>query len=643
MSAPAADGGARTLLRALRFVAPLRGRVAVKVALLLVSIVPLVLVPWPGKIVIDHVIEGAPIVPGEYPFFVRPVALLLEGRSPGEMLLWTLAIQLALIAEVGAFGAGTRERDEADAWLGSGYDTQTRSENEANAGFSLAGGLLGWVDFRWTLRLTQDLNHHYRSLLFARLQSLPMRAFDDTSIGDAVYRVLIDTPSITWAVWRVVLTPVAAPALIGASALALRFGYGEHPALTWAALGAMPVALLATLPFAAAVRRRHRASREAGATTTSSAEEGLAQVLAVQSLGAEQRESGRFDRDSWSSFGAYRAVVRTAIAAFLFGLVPGAALAGFAFLYAADLVIAGEISRGDFLVVFAYYAQAAFAGVSLGALWFELQGAAAGLDRAFALLDMPPESDPPDAAPLPRIQRGFRLEDVGYRHPDGTLALEGVSFEARVGELVALVGPAGAGKTTLAHLLPRYLEPTAGRVLVDGVDARSVSRHALRAQVSYVFQEIWLFDGTVAENLRLGAPDADDAALWRALREARAEAFVRELPEGLDTRVGRGGGRLSVGQRQRLAIARALVRDTPVLILDEPTSALDPETEQALVASLHEAGRDRLVMVIAHRISTIRAADRIVFLDAGRVVEQGPPGELLARPGGAYRRFAELH
>jgi len=635
-------GVLRTFGRALRFVAPLRARVAGKIALLLASVLPLVLVAWPGKIVIDHVIEGRPVDPAAYPWFVRPFAAWVAGGSPLEILLWTLAAQLVLLLAVGVLGAGGRERDEADAWLAGGHDTQTRTENEANAGFSLAGGLLGLWDLRYTMRLTQDLNHHFRARLFQQLQALPMRTFDDERIGDAVYRVMIDTPSITTACWRILLTPVASPVVIAMAAAGLHFAYGDQPALMWAALGALPVAFLASLPFASSMRDRSRRSREDGAVTTSTAEEGLAQVLAVQSLGGGARERGRFDRDSWQGFGSYRAVLRTGIAAFLLGLVPGAALAGYAFLHSIDLVIGGTLSRGDFLVVFTYYAQAAIAALSLGSLWFELQGAAAGLERVFGLLDLPAEADAPGAPPLAPLRGELRCERVGYRHPDGTLAVDDVTFQARVGELVAIVGPAGAGKTTLAHLLPRYLEPTSGRVLADGVDLASVSLASLRAQVSYVFQETWLFDGTIEENLRLGAPEASGGALARALRLARADEFVASLPQGLATRVGRGGSQLSVGQRQRLAIARALVRETPILILDEPTSALDPGTEQALVASLREAGRGRLVVVIAHRLTTIRAADRILFLEAGRLVEEGTHAELAARPGGAYRRFLDL-
>jgi ABC-type multidrug transport system fused ATPase/permease subunit len=630
------------LRRVLRYARPFRARFAVKLFLLVTSVLPLILIPWPGKIVIDHVIESAPIDPAVFPFFVRPFAELLVGATPLAILGWTAAVQIALLVLVGAFGASAREQDTADAYLAGGHDTQTRTENEANSGFSLAGGLLGWLDFRYTLRLTQDLNHHYRSSLFERIHALPMTAFDDERIGDAVYRVMIDTPSITTATHRILLTPIGAPTIIAATAAAMGFTVTEAPGLALAALAMIPVALLASAPLAGGMRRRSLASRAAGSVTTSTAEEGLAQVLAVQSLGAGEHQRGHFDRDSWSSFGAYRAVVRTSMAAFLLGFVPGSVVVGWAIMHAADLVITGAMSRGDFLVVFTYFVQAAIAAITLGALWFDLQAASAGLERVFFLMDQPCEQDAPDARPLAALRRGIRFDGVGYRYPDGTRALGEVSFEARVGELTAIVGPAGSGKTTLAHLAARFLEPTAGRVLYDGRDARSLTLDSLRAGVSYVFQETFLFDGTIEDNLRLAAPDATEAELHAALATARAAEFVERLPDGLRTRVGRGGSQLSVGQRQRLAIARALVRDAKVLILDEPTSALDPDTEAALVQSLQDAGRDRLVMIVAHRLSTIRAADQILFLADGELVESGTHAELLARPGSAYRRFVEM-
>jgi ABC-type multidrug transport system fused ATPase/permease subunit len=643
LSVPAL-GPIEVLRRVLRYAAPFRTRFAIKLAIMLVSIFPLLLLPWPGKIVIDHVIEALPVVPEAYPFFIRPFLDALVGATPLQVLLWTVLAQLVLLLLVGALGASVREQDTADAYLASGHDTQTRTENEANAGFSLVGGLLGWLDFRFTIRLTQDLNHHYRTSLFERVHTLPMTAFDDERIGDAVYRVMIDTPSITTACHRILLTPIGSTVAIALAAAAMYFSVDRQPTLMLASLAMIPVALLATLPLAAQMRRRSLASRDAGSVTTSTAEEGIAQVLAVQSMGAGDQQRDHFDRDSWSSFGAYRAVVRTAMATFLVGFVPGAIVVGWALLHAADMVIGGELTRGHYLVIFTYFVQSAIAAVTLGALWFDLQGAAAGLERVFFLMDQPAERDADGARPFPGLRDALRFEHVRFRYPDGTPALDDVSFEARAGTLTAVVGPAGSGKTTLAHLAARFLEPTEGRVTLDGIDARHWTRDTLRARISYVFQETFLFDGSVAENLRLGAPQATDADLWRALEQARAADFVAQLPAQLATRVGRGGSQLSVGQRQRLSIARALVRDSDVLVFDEPTSALDPETEGALVESLHAAGRvrPRLVLVIAHRLTTIRTAHQILFLEDGRLVERGTHDELVARPGGAYRRFVEL-
>jgi ABC-type multidrug transport system fused ATPase/permease subunit len=307
-----------------------------------------------------------------------------------------------------------------------------------------------------------------------------------------------------------------------------------------------------------------------------------------------------------------------------------------------DLAIAGQLSTGDFALLITYFIQIATYATILATLWMRVQNVSSGLQRVFALMDLPGEDDTRDLPPLPPLRREVRLEDANFAYEDGTQALQGVDVVMPIGEVTALVGPAGAGKTTLAWLVPRFLRPTRGRVLFDGEDVAGAALESVRAQVAFVFQETQLFDATVEENLRIGRPEATDAELRRAAEIAGAEGFIRALPQGWRTRLGRGGGALSVGQKQRLAIARALVRDAPVLILDEPTSALDPETERRLVAALREASRSRVVLVIAHRLSTIRAADQILFLDAGRVIERGTHDELMARPGGAYRRYVEL-
>ncbi|MGH0036643.1 MAG: ABC transporter ATP-binding protein [Myxococcota bacterium] len=632
------------LVRALRYVGPFRWQFAVKAGLLFASVVPMLLVPWPIKILIDHVIEKIPIEGAldGYPTLLRPLVAQLAPLDTTGILVALFVFLIVLLLVGGAFGSAGGERDRADARMANGYDTATRTENEANEGWSFAGGLLGLLDFRYTLRLTQAFNHHYRRALFERIQALPITAFDDEKIGDAVYRVMYDTPAITNACYRIILTPLAAPLLIVLVALFLRSAYGDHPVLYWSALAFIPLALCVSLPMAGLVRRRAARSRHAGAVTTSTAEEGMANILAVQSLGGEARQRGRFDSDSWDSFGAYRSFLLAGIATFLLAAIPGIVLVGYAFLYVTDLVTEGVLTRGDFALLFGYYLRIAFTAVDLGGLWFSVQGNAAGLQRVFFLMDLPGERDRDGGEVLEGVNDGVRIEGVEFDYPDGSPALRDVDLEARVGEMVAFVGPAGAGKTTLAYLIPRFLEPRRGSVRIDGRDASRLTLDSLRAQVAFVFQETVLFDATVEENIRIGRPEASDADVERAARLAGALEFIERLPQGFQTPLGRSGGKLSTGQKQRLAIARALVREAPILILDEPTSALDPDTEQQLVRTLDAIRGERLIIVIAHRLSTVLAADQIVFLEDGRIVERGRHDDLVARPQGAYRRFIEL-
>jgi ABC-type multidrug transport system fused ATPase/permease subunit len=632
------------LARALRYAAPFRGRLTAKFGLVMLSLVPRLLLPWPVKIIIDHVIRGVPVgdpsVP--YPTFLWPLLAPLEGLSSSEILLWMLAIQAVLVIFIGALGSTAAEVDHTEDDMASGRDMATRTENEANWGHSFVAGLLGLFEFRFTLRLTQAFNHHYRSRLFERIQALPITAFDDARIGDAVHRLMYDTPSITRAVYRLLLVPTAGVVALLITVGALRLVYGDTPGIAWSAFGFLPLSVIIALGFGALLRRRARAAREAGATTTTSLEEGFANIVAVQSLGAEDRQRGRFERDSWAAFGEYRALVRVMIAAIGAGAIPALALSGWLYVTLTDLVIRGELSTGDFAVVFIYFAQIAGYSTRIGSLWLQVQDAAAGLSRVFSLMDQPAEEDRADAQPLAPVRRGVRVEDLHVRYPDGTEAVRGVSFEAPVGSLTALVGPAGAGKTTLAYAIPRFVQPESGRVLIDDIDIARVTQDSLRSQIGFVFQETALFDASVEANIRVGLPGASDAQVQRAAAAAGADEFIEALPEGYRTRLGRAGGKLSVGQKQRLAIARALVREAPILIFDEPTSALDTETEQHLLATLREAARTRCVVVISHRLSSVRAADQILFVAEGRVLERGSHDELMARPDGAYRRFATL-
>ena len=236
----------------------------------------------------------------------------------------------------------------------------------------------------------------------------------------------------------------------------------------------------------------------------------------------------------------------------------------------------------------------------------------------------------------------MELRNAGLVYPDGRRALDDVSFEAKIGEIVAFVGPTGSGKTSLAYLIPRYHLATEGEVLIDGINVQELTVESLRDQVTYVFQETQLFSDSILDNVRYGAPDASQEEVEAVAKIAGIHDFIESLPEGYETKLGTTTSKISVGQKQRLSIARGLLRESKILILDEPTSALDPETEKYLVSSLHEAAKNRLVIIIAHRLSTIANADKILFLDEGHVLEQGTHAELMERPGGQYRRFVNL-
>jgi ABC-type multidrug transport system fused ATPase/permease subunit len=547
-----------------------------------------------------------------------------------------------LLLLLGAFGLDDSERAETNAKLSGGQDTATTTENAANAGFSPAGGLLGLLEFHWTLRLTQAFNHYYRSRVFERIQALPMTAFDDERIGDTVYRMMYDTPALTAACYGLLLAPVVDLVGMLLTVGVLRLSFGAHPFLVWSAFAFLPIALISTSPFATALRHRGERSREAGATTTSTVEEGLANILAVQSLGGQQRERERFAGDSWDSFTRYRSSLLLGMGALLAAIVPALFILTRAYFYVLTLAIGNQISVGDVSLLFSYFVIVLRYAGHLGGLWSQVQESAAGLHRVFFLMDLAAEEDPPAAQGLAPIREGIQTEDVHFAYTDGTSVLQGVSFAARVGQVTAFVGPAGAGKTTLAYLIPRFLSPQSGRVLIDGADIARVTRQSLRAQIAFQFQETVLFDGTVEDNIRFGKLDASETDVCRAAEVAGADEFIRTLPQGYQTSLGRAGSKLSVGQKQRLSLARALVRDTPILILDEPTSALDPETEKHFLTRLREVSRTRLVLIITHRLSTAAAADQILFLANGHILERGSPGELLSHPGSAYRRYVDL-
>ena len=616
--------------------------IAKTVLAFLAGAIPITILPWPVKILIDHVVLGRPVSEATgYPPLWHPFLDAFAGATPLEVLAAVMGIFAALIVLMGAYASGEWARDEVDANLEEGHDTATRVENRLHGGHSHVGGIYGFIEFKINTRLTQSINHYLRSRLFERIKALPMTTLEDQRIGDSVYRVMYDTPSINMPFYEGWGRTVMCIAGIAMAVGTFMSAYPESPGFVLITAAVFPVFFVLSTPFWRMARRRAQASRAAGAIATSTIEEGMDNVLVVQSLGGNRKEKERFGDDSGESFKRYRGFVWIGVSVGQIVEIGYFMIVMGCILYATTQIGDGGMSPGDYGALLFYLKWIRGPARAMGLAWVELQYHASGLRRVFALMDMAAEEDL-GSRKLPRIERGVALRNVGFVYPDGRRALAGINLTAAVGQIVAIAGPTGAGKTTLAGLIPRYRVATEGEVLIDSVNANDATLGSLRSQVTYVFQETQLFSESILDNIRFGKPDASPGEVERVARIAGAHDFIAALPDGYQTVLGSNSSKLSVGQKQRIAIARGLLRDSRILILDEPTSALDPETEEYLVRSLREAARDRLVIVIAHRLSTIAGADKIVFLEDGQLREIGSHAELMAQAGGHYRHFVEL-
>jgi ABC-type multidrug transport system fused ATPase/permease subunit len=578
---------------------------------------------------------------------------VLQGKAFSPIAARVLGLSLDAAAQAGALSPELRRLAAARlTWILGGFAV------------GIAGASMALIYYGvWIL---QRLNQTLRMELVDRLQALSLRFHDQSRVGDAIYRTYQDSAMVTQVVQAFVLVPAFALLRFVVTTLAVAAfapGLAVWLVALWLPLG------LAARVFGARLRGRFRTARALNSALTSQIQESLAGMRVIKAFGLEAVEQTRFEAASNAAFAGARAA-RTGVAGIGIGVfwLVGAVLVGatlaatIATRDGAALWLASAAERFDLPALRGLLASASFGVWTLGMYnawkglftggadtltqlartWVQAQDIAVGLDRAFELLEQEPEvADAPDAIALPRLARGVAFRDVSFAYRADRPALVGTSFEAPVGGITALLGPTGAGKSTVMSLLLRLFDPDAGAIELDGVDLRRFRVADLRAAVAIALQENVLFAASVRENVRYARPRASDTEVQQAARVACADDFIAALPQGYDTQLGERGARLSTGQRQRITLARAILKDPQLLLLDEPTASLDAETEERLVQSLAAWARGRCILLVTHRLSTVRLADRVVFLERGKVVESGAPAELLAKPGGAFRALVE--
>jgi ATP-binding cassette, subfamily B, bacterial len=486
-------------------------------------------------------------------------------------------------------------------------------------------------------RVVADL----RTAVFEHLTRLSPSFFDTVKTGEVLSRLTADTTQI-----KAAFGSSASVALrnlflfLGAAAMMVV----TSPWLSALVLGAIPVIVLPLVAFGRSVRRRSRRAQDTLAGASAYAGEVIGAIRAVQAFTAERLAAARFAAEVEMAYDAAATSTRaraflTSIAIFLvFSSVVGV------LWYGAQDVIAGQMTAGTLSQFVLYAVFAAGALSELSQVWTEISHASGAAERLAELLDEKPSIvAPPHPASFPRTVGDIRFEGVSFAYPaqPNRLVIDDLDLIVRPGERLAIVGPSGAGKSTLFQLLLRYYDPGRGRVTLDGIALCDADPAELRSRLALVPQEPVVFGATARDNIRFGRPNAGDEEVEAAARLAAADSFIQGMPQGYETMIGERGVTLSGGQRQRIAIARAILKDAPVLLLDEATSALDSESETLVQAALERLMAGRTTLVIAHRLATVQAADRIVVIDEGRIVEEGTHDRLVAK-GGLYSRLAAL-
>ena len=583
------------LNQVLPYLAPHRWRIAaVLVQVFLIAGFEL-LKPWPLQVIIDDVLGGK-----------RPALAVFQGMPAGRLLIFAC---LGLVV----------------VHLGSGALTLLHNYTAIGVGQSMVNGL--------------------RGALYAHLQRLSLAFHDRQRVGDLLYRITADSFAVQTMIMNGLLPILSALVLLSGMLIVL---FPLDARLTFLALTVVPVLFALISVFNRKIIDIATEVRTSESRVYSLVQWTMSSIKVVQAFAREDDEHRRFMGASRASLGATLRLYswQTLYSGAVNGVIAGGtALVVYA---GARAVMAGALTVGQLIVFISYLAQLYAPINQITQSWGQIAGARVGARRVFEVLDAEPDLvDGTRSFPAQGARGEVRMSGVGFCYRPDTPVLRSIDLTVPAGARIAIVGPTGAGKSTLASLLPRFYDPSQGRIEVDGVDIREYSLKSLRRQIALVLQPPLIFPLSVRDNIAYGRPGADDAAIERAARLAHIDERIALLPDRYDTIIGESGVALSEGEKQRITIARALLRDAPILILDEPTSALDVTTEGLVMAGIERLMEGRTTFIIAHRLSTVRRCDQIIVLQGGAIVERGSPAELLRQDGafaGYYRsQFAQQH